>query len=320
MSDMSPNEENPGRGGDKLNIALPPLTPAVIRRAKEGLAAARDRSSQLSRQSALENGEAIAQNRKNVKINGEVRRLVLKAFIHSLFRVKVEHSERIPQVPAMLAPNHLSHFDPLIILAQLPANPFYYVLGDTRSLYNKLWKRWLLSLSKDTIPLDRLWKEEIAVMEGAKADRQDLADLAEAIATDVPNGSSIDALRRLDRIIQGIFARGNGMIIFPEGGLGVAEGNLRLPLKRGAAIYALRAGVPIVPVGIIGTQDLYFRKELTLRFGEPLIFERSHRPKPREIQAVLDALRSALMDLLPKDYREPDGIKIGRHFLNHILW
>ena len=149
---------------------------------------------------------------------------------------------------------------------------------------------------------------------------QTTTDLANAIARDVPNGSSIEALRRLDRIIQGIFASENGMIIFPEGGLGITEGELRLPLKRGTAIYALRAGVPIVPVGIIGTQDLYFGKELTLRFGEPLVFPQCKRPKPQEVQAVLDALQVALMDLLPKDYREPPDLKFGRYFLNHLFW
>lgn len=320
MSSKFDRKESLAIERDKLNIALPPLTAATVQRAKEGLAAARDRFSQDIKQKALENCEKIAETGQKNGISGEVRRLVLRSFIHSLFRVKVEYPERIPKVPAMLAPNHLSHFDPLIILAEIPANPFYYVLGDTRSLYNKGWKRFLLNLSQDTIPLDRLWKEEIAVIEGAKTDRPDLAELADAIESDVPNGSAIEALRRLDRIIQGIFNSGNGTIIFPEGGLGITEGELRLPLKRGTAIYALRAGVPIVPVGIIGTQDLYFRKEVTLRFGEPLVFARSKRPKPQEVQAVLNALQAALIDLLPDNYREPKGIKFGRYFLNHLLW
>lgn len=305
---------------DRLNIALPPLTPQTIQRAKQGLAAARDRKAQAARQAALDNAEDIVTTGNDYRVNGEVRRQVLQTFLHALFQVKVEDSERIPQAPVILAPNHLSHFDPLLLLAELPAHPFYYVLGDARTLYNKGWKRQFLRLSSDTIPLDRLWKEEIAVMEGAKSDRPDLAALAAAIAQEVPSGASIESLRRLDRIVQAILARGDGLIIFPEGGLGTTEGQLRLPLRRGVAIYALRAGVPIVPVGIIGTQHLYFRKKVTLRFGEPLIFPRSNRPKPKEVQSVLDTLQAALLDLLHKDYREPNGIKLWDRFLNHMLW
>ncbi len=299
---------------------MPPLTLATIKRATEGLAAVRSIALQLTKREALENAGKIARHEIDRKVNGELRRLVVKSFIHALFEVKVEYPERIPQFPAILAPNHLSHFDPLLILAEVPACPFYYVLGDTRSLYNKRWKRLLLRLSQDTIPLDRLWKEEVAVMEGAKCDRPDLTELANAIARDVPSGSSIEALRRLDTIIQDILAAGDGIIIFPEGRLGNREGELRLPFKRGTVIYALRGGVPIVPVAIIGTQDLYLRKQLTLRFGKPLIFPPSKRPKPQEVQTALDTIEAALMDLLPKDYQQPDGLKIGRHFINHLLW
>lgn len=320
MSTTSNDERNSRRSRDTTGLILPPLTPATIQRAREGLAAARDRDAQSIAREALDNAEAIVKGSGERRISGLVRRLVLRSLIHTLFRVKVENPERIPTSAALLAPNHLSHFDPLLILSEVPASPYYYILGDARSLYNKWWKRQILSLSGGVIPLARIWKEEIAVLEGALSGRDDLAELASAIEQDVPDGSSLEALRQLDRITQSIFTRGDGIIIFPEGGLGSVEGSLRLPLKRGAVIYALRAGVPIVPVGIMGTQDLYFRKQLTLRFGEPLIFPRSPRPKPREVQAALDAVQDALMDLLAKDRRQPDEFKLGNYFLNHMLW
>ena len=307
---------------------VPTLTPAIIQRAKEGLDAARDPLARRSVQKSLEHGEAIclrhasaiAQGSFEPKINGEQRRFVLRTLIHALFQVNVEFLERIPTTPVMLASNHLSHFDPFLILSEIPGRPHYHIVGDARTLFNKGWKRYFLSLTGGVIPLDRLWKEELAVINGAKMGREDLAQLAAAIAQHVPDGSTIEALRRIDRIVQSIFSRGDGIAIFPEGRLGTAEGQLHLPLKRGAAIYALRAGVPIVPVGIIGTKNLYFRKKLTLRFGEPLIFPQSNRPKPREIQAVLEALQAALIALLPKDYQEPNELKLFGNFLNHLLW
>jgi len=237
-----------------------------------------------------------------------------------LVQVHIEHSENIPATPCMLAPNHLNHIDPFLMLAAMPPTPYFYVLGDARTLYNKAWKRQLIHRVGGVIPLDRLWKEEIAVMEGAKNGHDDLADLAAAIEQDVPDGGSLDALRRLDRIVQGIFTRGDSVLIFPEGSLGTIEGQLRLPLKRGAVIYAMRAGVPIVPVGITGSRDLYLRKHITVRFGPPLDFGQEVRPKPRVVQAALDSLEAAIRGLIDPNYQDPPGPKLFRHVLNHMLW
>lgn len=299
---------------------VPPLTPATIQRAREGLAAAHELSANNLVQEELLASEAIAEGRSEPKISGEQRRFVLRSLIHTLFRVRVEFSERIPPTSALFAPNHLNHIDPFLLLSELPARPYCHILGDARTLYNKWWKRQLLRLAKGVIPLERLWNEELAVIEGAKQGLSNLAELAAAIEHDVPSGGSIETLRRLDRIIQAMFAREDRILIFPEGSLGTVEGQLR-PLKRGAVIYALRAGVPIVPVGLIGTRNLHFRKELTIRFGQPLIFPQSNRPKPSEVQAALDALEAALIALLPQDYREPDEtVKLLSSFLNRMFW
>lgn len=300
-------------------LVLPPLTKETIQRAREGVAYARNDRANEAIVEALLSAEVLAESGSQEKISGEVRRKVLRTLIHTLFQIKVEFPERIPQTPALIAANHLNHIDPFLLLSELPANPFYHILGDARTLYNNSWKRLFLRLAKGVIPLQRIWKEEIAVISGAKAGREDLAELADDIQQYVPQANSIETLRRLDRIVQGIFTRGDGIILFPEGRLGSAEGELQLPLKRGAAIYALRSGVPIVPVALIGTQDLYLRKELTLRFGEALIFPQSHRPKSKEIQAVLDELQAALLALLPKDYHEPEEPKLLRHFLNRMF-
>jgi 1-acyl-sn-glycerol-3-phosphate acyltransferase len=300
--------------------ALPELTPAVIKRVEEGLAAARDRHVRASIQAALAETEAIAQGQFERQVSGEVRRQVLRSLIHSLFRVRVEHPERIPQGPALLAVNHLNHIDPFLLLSEVPSTPYYHILADARTLYNKWWKRQVLQQARGVIPVERRWREEIAVIAAAKTDRPDLAALGAALEQDVPAGNAIAALRQIDRAIQAIFAHGDGIILFPEGGLGTLEGQLRLPLKRGTVIYALRAGVPIVPVALIGTKDLYFRKTLTVKFGEPLHFSASHRPKSSEAQAALEALQAALLQLLPQNYQEPNGVKLFRHFLNHLFW
>lgn len=299
---------------------LPPLTPAVVQRVQEGLAAARDRSVRASVQQAIAEMAAIAEGHRQRPISGGVRRGVLRSLIRTLFDIRIEHGERLPHTPALLAANHLNHIDPFLLLAELPEQPYHYVLADARTLYNKSWKRQVLRQAGGVIPIERLWREELAVIAAAKRDRPDLAELAADLEQEVPSGSSVRVLREIDRAVQAIFAQGDGLIVFPEGRLGTSEGELRLPLKRGTVIYALKAGVPIVPIALIGTRELYWRKRLTLRFGEPLQFPRSPRPKPAEVQVVLEELQRSLTQLLPDDYHEPAGLKLFRGFLNHMFW
>ncbi len=292
---------------------LPQLTEETIQRAKEGVEYARDRISNQMIQDAL-SGDGSEK-----KISGKIRRMVLRTLIHALFRVKVEFPERIPNHPVLFAANHLNHIDPFLLLSELPAQPYFHILGDARTLYNNKWKRLLLGFAKGVIPLERMWKEEIAVIEAFKAGREDLAELAANIEEYVPKGNSIESMRRLDRIVQAAFTRGESILLFPEGKLGSVEGQI-LPLKRGAAIYAIRSGVPILPIALIATKDLFFRKELTVRIGEPITFPQSNRPKSQQVQAVIDELQVAMQDLLPQDYSEPKGKKLFRNFLNHLFW
>ncbi|MEH2208636.1 MAG: 1-acyl-sn-glycerol-3-phosphate acyltransferase [Nostoc sp.] len=296
------------------------MSTAAIKRVKEGVAAAGDRAVRQIIEKTLNRLEAIIQGHSEPRANPELRRFVMRSLIHFFFKVRIEHLERIPQKAAILAVNHLHHIDPLLLLAELPTQPYYYILGDARTLYNKWWKRFILDFSGGVIPLERVWKEEIAVIEAAKAGRQDLVELATAIKQTVPTGEDMHTLRQIDRIILAILTRGDGMILFPEGRLGTAEAQLHLPLKRGTVIYALRAGVPIIPVALIGTHDLYLGKELTIRVGEPLDFPQTTRPNRQEVDIALEKLQNAMLALLPTDYSEPTGLKLLRYLLNHILW
>ncbi|MBD2500328.1 lysophospholipid acyltransferase family protein [Anabaena azotica] len=296
------------------------ITDAGIKRVREGVAAAGDRAVREIIAKTLAGLEARDEGQIEPRVNARIRRFVLRSLIHAIFRVQVENIEKIPQTPAILAANHLHHLDPLLLLAEIPTQPHYYIVGDARTLYNKWWKRFILGFAGGVIPLARIWKEEVAVIQAAKAGRQDLAQLAQAIEETVPTGGDIPTLRQIDRIVLGILAQGDGMILFPEGRLGNTEGQLHLPLKRGTVIYALRAGVPIIPIALIGTHDLYWRKELTLRVGEPLYFDQTTRPNRKQVDIALEKLQAAMQALLPTDYQEPPGTKPLRNFLNHILW
>ncbi|WP_225885320.1 lysophospholipid acyltransferase family protein [Leptolyngbya sp. KIOST-1] len=262
---------------------------------------------------------AIAEGTADNRVSGRFRRWVMRRFIKTFFRVRIETSEHIPTEPNVLVANHLNHLDPFLLLAFCPPRPYYYILGDARTLFNKRWKRGLLGWAGGVIPLERWWKEEIAVMTAADQGRDELKPLADEIRTSVPNGSSIHQMRQIDQAVQALLARGDGIMLFPEGRLGEQEGQMH-PLKRGTVLYAMRSGVPIYPVAIIGTQTLYLRKRLTLRFGPAVRVPHQQRPKRIDIDAALAEVEQAFAALLPVNYQEPAGPKLFQHWLNHLFW
>ncbi|WOD41669.1 lysophospholipid acyltransferase family protein [Nodosilinea sp. E11] len=307
-----------------LDIARPPetvtLTPETVARVQEGVAIAQAPVVRHHIDQALAELSAIAQGTADQRVSGWLRRWAMRRLIKSFFRVRIENPEHIPTGPNVLTANHLSHLDPFLLLAFCPPHPYYYILGDARTLYNKRWKRWLISWAGGVIPLERWWKEELAVMAAADRDRDDLKPLATEIRDHVPNGSSIQQMRQIDQAVKALLARGDGIMLFPEGRLGDQEGHMHLPLKRGTVLYAMRSGVPIYPVVIVGTKTLYFRKRLTLRFGPPVEVPHQLRPKRAAIDAALADLEQAFNDLMPSDYEEPPGPKLFSHWLNHLFW
>jgi 1-acyl-sn-glycerol-3-phosphate acyltransferase len=70
--------------------------------------------------------------------------------------------------------------------------------------------------------------------------------------------------------------RGISMLIFPEGGR--SEDGVLQPFKEGGAFIAIKAGVPLLPIALIGTREVMamgspvfhpFRR-VTLRIGDPI--------------------------------------------------
>jgi 1-acyl-sn-glycerol-3-phosphate acyltransferase len=69
--------------------------------------------------------------------------------------------------------------------------------------------------------------------------------------------------------VAAVFATGGVLAIAGEGRIHVGEREL-LELHEGAAYFAVRAGVPIIPLAINGSSWLGFRRTIRVRVGEPI--------------------------------------------------
>jgi 1-acyl-sn-glycerol-3-phosphate acyltransferase len=104
---------------------------------------------------------------------------------------------------------------------------------------------------------------------------------------------------------------GGAVAIFPEANYGPKEGEL-LPFKKGFAHFAIKAGVPVIPVALSGTKDLWFRKPIRVVIGKP-IAPAGHTP-----ESLTETAFQAIKQLLPA-YEEPPGRKFLRRRLTHLF-
>ena len=99
--------------------------------------------------------------------------------------------------------------------------------------------------------------------------------LSQAGHIPVPLEDPRAAVKTMNTAADVIQKRGISMLIFPEGGR--SDGVLQ-PFKEGGAFIAIKAGVPLLPIALIGTREVMamgspvfhpFRR-VTLRIGDPI--------------------------------------------------
>jgi 1-acyl-sn-glycerol-3-phosphate acyltransferase len=116
--------------------------------------------------------------------------------------------------------------------------------------------------------------------------------------------------RASQRIALDTLAAGEPIAVFPEGTRS-RDGQLS-EAKGGATLLAMRAGVPLLPVGIAGSQRLFpgharipKRSHMTIRIGQPFTLE--HQPDGRLDRAALaagtDRIMREIAALLPRGQR-----------------
>jgi 1-acyl-sn-glycerol-3-phosphate acyltransferase len=115
----------------------------------------------------------------------------------------------------------------------------------------------------------------------------------------------LDATRRVGAVI----ASGGVLAIAGEGRIHASERELT-PLNVGPAYFALRSGVPLVPLAINGTSWLRFGRRVRIRVGEPLAT--GGRPTSEAVDALTAACAASILGLVRDEPElDPPG-PVGR--------
>jgi len=200
----------------------------------------------------------VSGNREKRWLLARALRASIAKLLLALFRVRVICPERVPATGAILAGNHVSYGDPVLLWCAAPRRVRFMAKSE-------LWRSRFIGWG-----LDHLWAFPV---KRGEADRH-------AITT-----------------ATNLLKSGELVGIFPEG---TRVREAAVEPQGGVAFLAMRAGVPIVPVGIGGTDKirpegaklLHFPR-VTFVFGEPVCPEHfDHLPSRKE---RVDAITAEVM-------------------------
>ncbi len=144
-------------------------------------------------------------------------------------RLRVEGEENLPRGEAVIyMANHQSNFDILSLFAGLPVQ-----------------FRWLAKEELFRVPFFGYAMKRTGYIPVNRADRRQAMESMAVAAKRISEGTSV--------------------VIFPEGTRS-PDGQL-LPFKKGGFLLAMQAGVPIVPVAILGSCEVMGKKSLSIHPG-----------------------------------------------------
>lgn len=206
-----------------------------------------------------------------VHMKRETLQKIVRFLLQILTTTKFIGIENLPDHGGIIiAINHINYLDTPVLFAN-PRRPDITALVTTK-YQKKPFIRWFTE-SAQGIWIDR-----------------DIADFT--------------AIRKASKVL----AEGRALGIAPEG---TRSKNAQLqPGKPGTIMLAVKSGVPVVPVGITGTEDALkkirrFRKaKILVRFGKPIIIpEFKQGERSSDLKYWTEELMKRIAELLPEHYR-----------------
>jgi 1-acyl-sn-glycerol-3-phosphate acyltransferase len=197
-------------------------------------------------------------------------------------KVRVDGMERIGSPPYVFMCNHQSALDIYALLARLPLS-----------------FKWIAKRQLFAIPIVGWTVKKAGYI---SIDRENAREALKAIE---------EASRKI--------REGTNIIIFPEGTRS-DDGKL-LPFKKGGFTLALRAMVPIVPIGIYGSSALQPKGSsfpcekgvIYIEIGNPMILEGMDRSQKTRVMDNVRANIEALMERGISAKAEAETAAAGRH-------
>lgn len=203
-----------------------------------------------------------------------VAKAILKPLFFASWRIHTEGLDNVPATGgAIIAPNHLSVLDSFFVPAVLPRRITYVGKAE----YLDSWKTRHLFPAMGMIAIDR---------------------------------SGGDAAKAALDAAAGILEAGELFGIYPEGTR--SRDGLLHKGHTGAARLALRTGCPIVPVGLVGTEEIMpadskmprLRLPVTIRFGRPVRPERyqGRADERLVLRQMIDEVMYEIRELSGQEY------------------
>ncbi len=187
-------------------------------------------------------------------------RAIFQPFFHLYFRMSRIGREHIPEEGPVIIAANHRSFLDPFVIGTMARRPMYYVAK--KEMFTSRVRSWILN-ALGAFPVDRFGGD------------QDMIETAKTL-----------------------LARGEIVLMFPEG-TRTRPGSLGRP-KRGVGRLALESGAPVVPVAVIGTEDVRrgFRirpRKVRIRAGRALNFPQVTDASPALATAVTDRIWPCVM-------------------------
>jgi 1-acyl-sn-glycerol-3-phosphate acyltransferase len=205
-------------------------------------------------------------------------RIVATPLLHVCFRFKVEGLENVPRLRNYIViANHLNWLDEFALLMLLPVEPRLHFLANPTILVTRKVQWFLVRSTGGFVPVVQERHGDTALF------------------------------KHVDRCLE----LGGSVAIFPEGSYGPAEGEI-LPFKKGFAHFAIKSGVPVIPVALSGTKDLWFRKRIRVVIGAAI------EPAAQDPESLTALGFQRIKELMPV-YQDQPGRKLLRRQLTNLF-